>query len=87
MFPRQQLNDNNEERCLLRGPCQGVIGMTGLELIQFSWSQSEELEVGVRWPTAWELVQCREVKSWLVNELVGELQFSRCELLLLEAGS
>jgi hypothetical protein len=33
----------------------------------------EDKEVGVRWPPAWELVR--------------ELQFSGCELLLLEAGS
>jgi hypothetical protein len=31
MFPRQQLNYNTEERCFLRGRCQGVIGTTGLE--------------------------------------------------------
>jgi hypothetical protein len=41
----------------------------------------------MRWPPAWELVQCREVKSWLVSELVRELQFSRCEMLLVETGS
>jgi hypothetical protein len=38
----------------------------------------------VRWPPAWELVQCREWKICFVD-LVRELQFSR-ELLLLEAG-
>jgi hypothetical protein len=32
-------------------------------------------------------VEYSEVKSWLVTLLVRELQFSRCELLLLEAGS
>jgi hypothetical protein len=32
-------------------------------------------------------VQCREVESWLVSEFVRELQFIRCELLLLEDGS
>jgi hypothetical protein len=30
-------------------------------------------------------VQCSEA-SWLVNELARELQLSRCELVLLEAG-
>jgi hypothetical protein len=35
-----------------------------------------------------QLVQCgARVKNWLVTGLVRELQFSRCELLLLEAGS
>jgi hypothetical protein len=38
-------------------------------------------------PSSVQLVQCREVKSWLVSKLVRELQFSPCELLLLEAGS
>jgi hypothetical protein len=29
-------------------------------------------------------MQCREVKSWLVSELVWELQFICCDLLLLQ---
>jgi hypothetical protein len=36
MFPRERLNYNNEERCFLRGPCQGVINGTSLEFSQWS---------------------------------------------------
>jgi hypothetical protein len=36
---RQQLNDNNEDRCFLRGPCRDVINGTSWEL---QGSQSEE---------------------------------------------
>jgi hypothetical protein len=39
MFPRKRLNNNNEARCFLRGPCQDVISCTSLEL-QFSTGQS-----------------------------------------------
>jgi hypothetical protein len=38
-------------------------------------------------PAECSLVEFREVKSWLVSELVRELQFSPCDLLLFEAGS
>jgi hypothetical protein len=47
-------------------------------------------DISIDRPSSVQLVQCSGVErvGWLVNELIrGWLQFSRCELLLLEAGS
>jgi hypothetical protein len=41
----------------------------------------------VRWPPAWELVSAVQGSEELVDELLRELQFRRCKLLLLEADS
>jgi hypothetical protein len=35
MFPRQRFNYNNENRCFLSGPCQGIINETSLEFSQY----------------------------------------------------
>jgi hypothetical protein len=78
---RQQLNYNNEDLCFLRRPCRDVISGTSWEL---QYCLSEDKEVGVRWPPAWESVEWNELVGESVREL---LRFSRCELLLLETGS
>jgi hypothetical protein len=42
MFPRQQLNYNDEELCFPCGACRDVISGTSLELQLVEFSQSEE---------------------------------------------
>jgi hypothetical protein len=52
-----------------------------------SWG-SQKSKSGVRWRPVWDLVSGVESLDWWVSEYVrGMLRFSRCELLLLEAGS
>jgi hypothetical protein len=54
MFPRQQLNYNDEEWCFLGCPCRGVISRTRIEFRQLETIRRVEFDV--RWLPAWGLV-------------------------------
>jgi hypothetical protein len=55
IFPRKRLNHNNEMWCFLCSPCRGVISRASWE-VQLVSQWREDLEFGVRWPPACELV-------------------------------